>query len=603
MSELSRTIALGDSRLKINGALKGARNKTMLQLLGNPRGSYSQECQPPTNRKVIDLIDRSRNVGPFRVTGLRPAVDTLEVILAEVKEKEPEIHATLGHMGMLCCRFVRNSASAISNHSWGTAIDLTIDGILDQRGDGRAQKGLIEIHEIFNKHGFFWGIAFPTEDAMHFEASEQLLRQWHQEGKFGDEPAPPHDENLDFGDRSTEVAELQRLLSKALGTDITPDGVFGAQTRAAVIEFQSRNKLAPDGVAGSMTMEALRKVAPAATDDNLKFGDESAEVAELQRLLSKALGIDITPDGVFGSQTRVAVVEFQTRNSLAQDGVAGKKTMEALRKPVATPPTVTRTRSKGTSSPATDTSRPIDQITRIAAESDIAHHKWKVRGVAPAGYIKGMALVYARVYCKLKAGEPTATEMAKANTHDEAKDALAFYNDIFTSKGMRNDVSGPDTLRHLFVLLIGLGMRESSGRHCEGRDLSASNTTAERAEAGLFQTSFNARTAHTLLPKLFTQYLERPSGFLEVFREGVVCSPRDLQNFGSGAGGDFQRLSKECPAFAAEFAALGLRNIRDHWGPINRKKAEVLGECDAMLRRIQSVVDTSPNVCSELVIH
>ena len=43
---------------------------------------------------------------------------------------------------------------------------------------------------------------------------------------------------------------------------------------------------------------------------------------------------------------------------------------------------------------------------------------------------------------------------------------------------MRNDVSGTDTLRHLFVLMIGLGMRESSGRYCEGRDQSASNTSA-----------------------------------------------------------------------------------------------------------------------------
>ena len=586
MSEFSKTIAVDDIRRTINGALKGARNKTMLQLLGNPRGSYSQECQQPTNPTVKNLIV-TRNVGPFKVTGLGPAVDTLEVILAEVKAKEPDIHERLGHMGMLCCRFVRNSNSAISNHSWGTAIDLTIDGILDRRGDGRAQKGLMEIHEIFNKHGFFWGVAFPTEDAMHFEASEQLLQQWHQEGKLGDVPAPVPDDSLEFGDRSAEVEELQRLLSKTFGTDITPDGIFGAQTRAAVVEFQSRNKLAPDGVAGKITMEALRKVAGAATDDTLKFGDESAEVAELQRLLSKALGIDITPDGVFGSQTRVAVVEFQTRNSLTRDGVAGKITMEALRKAVATPPTVP--------------SRPIDQITRIAAQSEIARHQWRKRGIAPAGYIKGMALVYARVYCKLKAGEAVATEMAKANTHNDAQDALAFYNDIFISKGMSNDVAGPDTLRHLFVLLIGLGMRESSGMHCEGRDRSASNTTAESAEAGLFQTSFNARTAHPLLPKLFTQYLERPSGFLEVFREGVRCSPAALENFGSGPGKDFQRLSKECPAFAAEFAAVGLRNNRKHWGPIVRKEAEVRPECDAMLRQIQSVVDASSSICSELV--
>jgi hypothetical protein len=258
MSGFTDTIALGDSRFTINGALKGARNKTMLQLLGNPRGDYSQECQAPTNPTVRNLIV-ARNVGPFNVRGLRPAVDTLEAILAEVKEEEPDIHGRLGHVGMLCCRFVRNSTSAISNHSWGTAIDLTIDGVLDRRGDKRAQKGLMQIHKIFNKHQFFWGVAFPTEDAMHFEASEQLLLRWHQEGKLGDAPTPVADGSLEFGDRSAEVAELQRLLSKALGIEIEPDGIFGAQTRASVLAFQSRNNLAADGVVGKNTMEALRK--------------------------------------------------------------------------------------------------------------------------------------------------------------------------------------------------------------------------------------------------------------------------------------------------------------------------------------------------------
>ena len=117
------------------------------------------------------------------------------------------------------------------------------------------------------------------------------------------------------------------------------------------------------------------------------------------------------------------------------------------------------------------------------------------------------------------------------------------------SFGFTNDSAGPDTLRHLFVLLMGLGMRESSGKHCEGRDRSAHNTTAETAEAGLFQTSFNARNASPLLPTIFAGYRANPSGFLEIFKEGVRCSTTSLENFGSGDGEEFQRLSKACPAF------------------------------------------------------
>src|SRR6516225_9710705 len=217
---------------------------------------------------------------------------------------------------------------------------------------------------------------------------------------------------------------------------------------------------------------------------------------------------------------------------------------------------------------------PIDQITRLAAASDVARFPWKDRGVAPTGYIKGMALVYARVYCKLSAGEPAAVEMAKARTPDD-RDALTWYKEIFAAAGMPNDIAGVDTLRHLFVLLIGLWMRESSGKYCEGRDRSASNTTAETAEAGLFQTSFNAMSASSLLPMLFAKYSANPDGFVDVFREGVRCSAASLENFGSGEGREFQRLSKECPAFAVEFAAVGLRHIRKHWGPIRTRAAEV----------------------------
>ncbi len=239
---------------------------------------------------------------------------------------------------------------------------------------------------------------------------------------------------------------------------------------------------------------------------------------------------------------------------------------------------------------------PLDQITSIAATSDIARHNWTGRGVAPAGYIKGMAVVYARVFCKLKAGDPAAVEMAKANTGDASRDALAWYDQQFRDLGMENSADGPDTLRHLFTLLIGMGMRESSGKYCEGRDLSASNMTAETAEAGLFQTSFNARHASPLMSQLFTDYANK-SDFLEIFQQGVHCSAASLENFGDGDGQEFQRLSKACPPFAAEFAAVGLRNVRKHWGTINSHASEVRPECDAMLLAVQNIVEGA-SLCS-----
>ena len=237
----------------------------------------------------------------------------------------------------------------------------------------------------------------------------------------------------------------------------------------------------------------------------------------------------------------------------------------------------------------------IDQLIEIASNSAIADYSWNRRGLAPKGYITGIAVTYARVYCKLISGDDSAKEMAKAKTRDENTDCLAWYNPEFLNHGMDNSTDGADTLRHLFVLLTGLGMRESSGRYCEGRDRSASNTIAETTEAGLFQTSYNARFASPLLPDLFVKYANS-TDFIEIFKVGVRCSAANLENFGEGQGKEFQRLTKACPAFAVEFAAVGLRNVRTHWGPVNRKEAELRDDCDLMLKDIQKAVDDS-NLC------
>ena len=237
----------------------------------------------------------------------------------------------------------------------------------------------------------------------------------------------------------------------------------------------------------------------------------------------------------------------------------------------------------------------IEEICAIAMASPIAAYKWDDRGQAPPGYTKGMAVAFATVVQKWQAGDSAAREMAKADTHDAAKDALAWYAEIFAGLGMRNDVDGLETLRHLFALQIGLGMRESSGRHCCGRDMSADNVSADTCEAGLFQMSWNASACHEEIAKLADAYADHPlECALAIFRDGVECSREDWQCFGSGDGFEYQRLAKNCPQFAVESAAIGLRNLRQHWGPINRLEAEVRPEADQMLQQVQELVTEAP---------
>jgi hypothetical protein len=160
----------------INTGLSPARPATLRALLGEPRRSYSQQCQAITNPRIASRIVTA-NVGPFYVTGLDVAVSSLKRVFVRVRESRPDVYAAVGSAGMLCARLVRGSVSTPSSHSWGTAIDLTFGGELDIVGDGRVQRGLLAVYGAFHAEGWYWAAEFSREDGMHFEVADETLRR------------------------------------------------------------------------------------------------------------------------------------------------------------------------------------------------------------------------------------------------------------------------------------------------------------------------------------------------------------------------------------------------------------------------------------------
>jgi hypothetical protein len=241
----------------INPGVNGARQITMKSLLGNPRKDFTNDCLPVTN-PILRKLMRTEKLEPFTVTGLGPAIDSLKQVLSDVKKEDPEVFAGLSTAGMFCARLVRGSRSSISNHSWGTAIDLKLNGVLDPRGDKRrmVQVGMSRIAPIFNRHKWYWGAGFPIEDSMHFELSDQKIRELHAAGIFSGAPAKLPEASLSIGDRGQMVKKLQEKLNEQ-GEELDADGVFGPGTHAAVVAFQARHGLTPDGVVGRLTLEAL----------------------------------------------------------------------------------------------------------------------------------------------------------------------------------------------------------------------------------------------------------------------------------------------------------------------------------------------------------
>lgn len=78
-------------------------------------------------------------------------------------------------------------------------------------------------------------------------------------------PAAPG-ELLRIGSTGPEVARVQSALS------VTPDGIFGPETDAAVRAFQGRSGMAPDGVVGPATWRGLFSGAAADTSGKPRYG-------------------------------------------------------------------------------------------------------------------------------------------------------------------------------------------------------------------------------------------------------------------------------------------------------------------------------------------
>ena len=168
---------------RFNQGIERPRPQVLLELLGNPRESYGQDCQPVTNARMLAALE-TREIAGFKLTMMRPALDSLRGVMDRLHKEEPDIYAAIGTAGALCARYVRGSRGSISSHAWGLAVDLTLKQNLDKMGDGSTQFGLVVLAEFFNDAGWYWGAGYGREDSMHFEVGEALLRQWIAEGKL-----------------------------------------------------------------------------------------------------------------------------------------------------------------------------------------------------------------------------------------------------------------------------------------------------------------------------------------------------------------------------------------------------------------------------------
>jgi hypothetical protein len=160
----------------MNSGLSACREDTMLHKFGKP-GELTATCSPPSGA-ITARIKRSVDVGPFAVSGLDYAVESLSQIFEELRNAHADVFSEIKSAGMLCVRRIKFNPSHYSNHSWGTAIDLYFGSGVAPQGMRATQRGFLYFRDIFNKHGWYWGAGFSggSVDSMHFELADETVR-------------------------------------------------------------------------------------------------------------------------------------------------------------------------------------------------------------------------------------------------------------------------------------------------------------------------------------------------------------------------------------------------------------------------------------------
>ena len=142
------------------------------------------------------------------------------------------------------------------------------------------------------------------------------------------------------------------------------DGDFGKNSKKALILFQGKNNLSPDGIVGQETCSLLLNKSKivrfidssfnADKDNEITVEDKFSQELYDAQLILKELGLyNSTVDGLDGPSTKAALKSFQTKSGLTPDGVLGPNTKAALSKGSNAYITITENEQENTDTTAT----------------------------------------------------------------------------------------------------------------------------------------------------------------------------------------------------------------------------------------------------------
>lgn len=145
-------------------------------------------------------------------------------------------------------------------------------------------------------------------------------------------PPTPGGEGLRRGSTGMYVGIMQKILTNAGVYNGAIDGIFGAQTEAAVKAWQTKLNLPADGVWGPATHAATEQILAYVNGlkpDPIGPGNRGEDVRNIQKLLASWKYYTGALDGIFGPQTEAALRRFQTDAKIPVDGRWGSDDQRA----------------------------------------------------------------------------------------------------------------------------------------------------------------------------------------------------------------------------------------------------------------------------------
>lgn len=171
-----------------------------------------------------------------------------------------------------------------------------------------------------------------TADGVAGYETQSLL--FSEDAIRGDVGTTTLSSTLRYGDSGNDVLTLQNRLIEIGYLTGSADGVYGVSTKKAVVAFQKANSLVRDGVTGTKTQAILFSTSAisntVSTSKTLKEGSISDAVADLQERLITLGYLNGNADGIFGTKTALALINFQKQNGLSADGIAGTRTIKKI---------------------------------------------------------------------------------------------------------------------------------------------------------------------------------------------------------------------------------------------------------------------------------